>query len=259
MRRNIDSVKAVNMESDSDSDSYCYGIKLLNLDNVNSIKGPCATVKLNDVSTKLLIDSGSSVNILDEFDYGKIGKLLLSKQCSKGKHNTVWWGESIKVIGTCDIKLETGKAYDVATFYVVKGRSGSLMGYPTASQLNIMKFTSRGEKVENEFPHLFQGIGKLKGVQVKINIDDSVSPVAQKPRKTPFHLRDKVEKETNHLIDTYVIEKVEGEPIPWISPIVTPPKKNGSDIRLCVDMREANAVVKRERHTLPTIEELILD
>jgi hypothetical protein len=129
MRRNIDSVKAVNMESDRYSDSYCYGIKLLNLDNVNSIKGPCATVKLNDVSTKLLIDSGSSVNILDEFDYGKIGKLLLSKQCSKGKHNTVWWGESIKVIGTCDIKLETGKAYDVATFYVVKGRSGSLMGY----------------------------------------------------------------------------------------------------------------------------------
>jgi hypothetical protein len=44
------------------------------------------------------------------------------------------------------------------------------------TQLNIMKFRSRGEKVENDFPHLFQGIGKLKGVQVKINIDDSVSP-----------------------------------------------------------------------------------
>ena len=104
---------------------------------------------------------------------------------------------------------------------------------------------------------------------MEINIDDSVSPVAQKPRKTPFHLRDKVEKETNHLIDTYIIEKVAGvtsivqyvaaEPTPWISHIVTPPKKNGSDIRICVDMREANAVVKRERHTLPTIEELILD
>jgi hypothetical protein len=98
MRRNIDSVKAVNMESDNDSDSYCYGIKLLNLDNVNSIKGPCATVKLNDVSTKLLIDSGSSVNILDEFDYGKIGKLLLSKQCSKGKHNAYGGGNRLKLL-----------------------------------------------------------------------------------------------------------------------------------------------------------------
>ena len=97
MRRNTDSVKAVNKESDSDSDSYCYGIKLLNLNNVNSIKGPCVTVKLNGVSTKLLIDSGSSVNILDEFDYGKIGKPLLLKKCSKGKLIPYGGGESIKV------------------------------------------------------------------------------------------------------------------------------------------------------------------
>jgi len=52
------------------------------------------------------------------------------------------------------------------------------------------------------------------------------------------------------LIDTDIIEKVEGELTPWISPIVTPPKKNGSDIRLCVDMREANAAVKRERFSV---------
>lgn len=40
---------------------------------------------------------------------------------------------------------------------------------------------------------------------------------------------------------------------------MTPPKKNGEDMRLCVDMRQANKAVCRERHTLPTIEELILD
>ena len=56
-----------------------------------------------------------------------------------------------------------------------------------------------------------------------------------------------------------IIEKVEGEPTPWVSPIVTLPKKDGKEIRLCVDMREANQAVKRERHTMPTIEELILD
>ena len=75
--------KVVSKESDSDSDSYCYGIQ--HLDNVNSIKGPFVTAKPNDVSTKLLIDRGLSVNFLDGFDYGKIGKPFLSKKYSKGK------------------------------------------------------------------------------------------------------------------------------------------------------------------------------
>jgi hypothetical protein len=170
--------------------------------------------------------------------------------------------ESIKVIGTCDIKLETVKAYDVVTYYVIKGRSGSLMGYPTASQLDIIKVVNEvqepREKVEYNFPHLCQYIGKLNGLQVKIHIEDSVPPVAQKQRKTPLHLRDKVEKEINHLIDTDIIEEVEGEPSQWISPIEKP-KKNGTDIRLYVDMREANSAVKRERDTLSAIEGLILD
>lgn len=66
-------------------------------------------------------------------------------------------------------------------------------------------------------------------------------------------------KEIQYLVDTDIKEKVEGEPTPCISPIVTPPKKDGEEIRLCVDMREANRAVKRERHTIPTIDELILD
>ncbi len=43
------------------------------------------------------------------------------------------------------------------------------------------------------------------------------------------------------------------------APIVTPPKKNPDEIRLCVDMREANKAMERERHLLPTINELIND
>jgi hypothetical protein len=42
-----------------------------------------------------------------------------------------------------------------------------------------------------------------------------------------------------------VIEKVEG-PTPWVTPLVVVPKTSGN-VRLCVDMRQANKAVQRER------------
>ena len=44
----------------------------------------------------------------------------------------------------------------------------------------------------------------------------------------------------------------------WVSPVVIVPKPNG-DIRLCVDMQRANEAVLRERHPLPTVDEMLLD
>ena len=259
----VKGVAEANEASESDDDDYCYGVKLKEGGIVRSVKGPYVDVKINNANMKLLVDSGSSVNILDETGYSKVGKPKINpKQRDGGK--LVPYGEGkITVLGTCNLKMETDKAYDVVRFYVVRGNSGSLLGFPTADQLNIIKVVNKVEgtdgKVEDDFPQLFHGIGKLKDRQVKIHIDTSVNPVAQKPRRTPFHLRGKVEKELDELLKLDIIEKVEGEPTPWVSPIVTPPKKDGKEIRLCVDMREANQAVKRERHTMPTIEELILD
>ena len=82
-----------------------------------------------------------------------------------------------------------------------------------------------------------------------------MSPVAQKARRIPFHLRKKVEQELNNLEQQGIIEKVNG-PTPWVSPLVVIPKKNG-DVRLCVDMRMANKAIERECHPAPTVDDLI--
>ncbi|CAB4031803.1 Hypothetical predicted protein, partial [Paramuricea clavata] len=66
-----------------------------------------------------------------------------------------------------------------------------------------------------------------------------------------------VEKELQRLENLDIIEQVVG-PTPWVSPIVVVPKKTG-EIRLCVDMREANKAVQREKHPMPTVDELITD
>ena len=65
-----------------------------------------------------------------------------------------------------------------------------------------------------------------------------------------------MEAELERLKAHDLIETVNG-PTPWVSPIVTVPKKNG--VRLCVDMREANKAIKRTRHPLPTLDDVIAD
>ena len=110
---------------------------------------------------------------------------------------------------------------------------------------------------EENYPDLFDGIGKIKDKKVKLHIDPEIQPKEQSHRHIPFHTRKDVEKELQRLEDLDVIERIEG-PTPWVSPIVVVPTKTG-EIRLCVDMREANKAVKTEKRLKPTLDELIPD
>ena len=54
-----------------------------------------------------------------------------------------------------------------------------------------------------------------------------------------------------------IIETVTG-PTPWVSLIIIVPKSS-DQVRICVDMREANKAVKREKHLMSTIDDLVAD
>lgn len=80
--------------------------------------------------------------------------------------------------------------------------------------------------------------------------------MAQPIRRPPFNLRQRIERKLEELAKMNVIEKAAG-PTPWISPVVIVPKEN--DIRRCIDMRQANTAVIRERHPIPTVDEVLHD
>ena len=104
---------------------------------------------------------------------------------------------------------------------------------------------------------VFGGIGKLKDYQLKLHIDTEVQPVAQPLRRPAFSLREKIEKKLDELLHEDIIERVDG-PTPWVNPVVVVPKPNG-EVRLCVDKRCANKAIIRERHPIPTIDEVLND
>ncbi len=74
-----------------------------------------------------------------------------------------------------------------------------------------------------EYSDLFVGVGKLKGYQVKLHIDDSVTPVTQPHRRIPFHVRKQFEEQLEKNEQQGVIERVD-HPTPWVSAVVVAPK-----------------------------------
>ena len=95
----------------------------------------------------------------------------------------------------------------------------------------------------------------LKDFELILHIDKSVKPVVQASRKIPYNLRQKLLEKLIELEENDVAEIVEC-PTTWVSPFVILPKCSDY-ICIIVDMRVSNQAIKRERHPIPTVEEII--
>jgi hypothetical protein len=80
------------------------------------------------------------------------------------------------------------------------------------------------------------------------------APVAQRSRRIPGDLLPKLYELLKRLLETKLISYSES---PWASPIVIFMKKNGNDIRLCIDYRRVNQLIKLVNYPLPLIDELM--
>lgn len=173
--------------------------------------------------------------------------------------------QPIPIRGTVNCKASVRSKTTSADFMVIQGKGPALRGRNTAIELGVLHIGIIGsvrseEKVPNEllqrYPKVFQGIGKLKDQQVKIHINEGVTPVAQPLRRTPFQLKAKVEKKIQELLDLDIIEHAVG-PTPWVNPMVVVPKPGGDDIRLCMDTCRANEAIEGECHPIPTTDEIL--
>ena len=214
---------------------------------------------------EVIIDTGASVNVLESSTY----LALPNRPSLRPTHTRVFpYGERspLPVLGMAKFELAYNSERLQVTFHVVEGKGGNLLGYTAAEKLRILSLaahvtTTKAGDGENFFVNayhdLFTGNGKFTDTCVKLHIDETVTPKRQPHRRIPYHIRKDVEIELKQLEDDNIIEKTDG-PTPWISPIVVVPKKSGA-VRICVDMREANKAVMREKHLMPTLDDLITD
>ena len=74
--------------------------------------------------------------------------------------------------------------------------------------INIAAVTTKANKLKQQYPDVFEGVGKLKNKQISLDIDPTVKPVALPYRRIPFNLREKVQDKTTELLDLGIIEPV---------------------------------------------------
>ena len=96
--------------------------------------------------------------------------------------------------------------------------------------------------------------GLMKGEPVKIHLKEGAKPFhCNTARRVPVPLLPKVKNELERMENAGVIQKI-SEPTEGCSPIVVVPKSNGQ-IRICVDLRQLNCEVNRERYILPSLDD----
>ena len=149
---------------------------------------PTSTLTLNGIKSEILLDTGASVNILDECTYEHIGKPALTKHV-KPKLYPYGGGKPLNLIGKCVVTIETKSMIDCHDLYVVKGHHGSLIGFDTAHQLKLIQINnlnaSHCEQLKQKYQGIDVGIGKLKNTTVALHIDKTIQSVSINNRRTP--------------------------------------------------------------------------
>ncbi|POM58034.1 LOW QUALITY PROTEIN: Reverse transcriptase [Phytophthora palmivora] len=98
-----------------------------------------------------------------------------------------------------------------------------------------------------------------RGVVCDIDVGDA-KPIAQRVRKIAPRFREKLPDLIKGLFIIILPAKmISYSRSPWVSPIVVIVKKNGVDIRLCIDYRLANSLTQLMVYPIPLINDLLED
>ena len=267
-------VKTVNKpddseESDTDNDSASSdsddSLTLMYIRNASNSKSEILVpVTLNDKAIKMELDTGAAVSLIPKRMKDKLLPHVKTRP-SDIKLKTVT-GETVQVVGKChvQVKYNSQKPKDLP-LYIINTKGPALLGRDWLSEIvldwkkicAVRKVTEDDElkKLLQRYCTLFDGnLGKVQGVQVKLQLKEDATPQFFKPRPVPFAIREGVEKELYRLEKQGIIEKIQFSD--WAAPIV-PVQKPDGDIRICGDYKVTiNQALKIPEHPMPKADEL---
>ncbi|UYV72155.1 K02A2.6-like [Cordylochernes scorpioides] len=149
-------------------------------------------------------------------------------------------------------------------FQIVNINQKPLLSAKTIEDLNLVtkhdavyhlanSSCSRAESIINKYEDVFKGLGMLPK-EYHIEIEKEATPVQQHPRRIPIGLKAEFKRKLDDLEGRGIIERVQ-KSSSWISNLVLVKKQN--KLRVCLDPRDLNKVIKRPHFQIPTLDEIL--
>ena len=173
------SVKPLNYSTQSSNDEYVYTIQQ------KSTGCPTTTISIAGKPIPIMIDTGASINVLDNTAFQQLEGIELRP--TKVKAFAFSSKQPVCFKGKFEALVETKQKYCVSTFYVVSSKdSGCLLSMATAQELGLISLNLSAikpvdvtdEKLStllDKYRDVFKGLGKLRDTEVQLNVKYSSS------------------------------------------------------------------------------------
>ena len=211
------------------------------------------------------LDTAASCNVMTKIDHEQLGKPKLKKSRTR---LIMYDGSINESLGQCRVLVvnRDGKLTELL-FEVMDSKQHTLLSLDTCINLQLLSFETESicvaeacqhlskEQILRDYADVFEGLGSLPG-EYDIEVDTTVSPVQNRPRKIPYKLISATETKLREMEKAGIIKKVE-EPTDWISSMTVVWKADKRQIRICLDPRDLNKAIKQNHFNMPTIDDVL--
>ncbi|XP_045446678.1 uncharacterized protein K02A2.6-like [Melitaea cinxia] len=213
----------------------------------------------NNVSLDLKVDTGAQANLLSGRNLSSLG-LDKNNLLECKARLTTYTGQVINCLGKCSLPIKyDGKNYTLDFYVVDSDKASNILGLHSAIKMNLVNpLKNQNLKINeintlSEYRDLFEGLGCMKE-EYDIKLKQNATPVVHASRRVPIAIQPILKRKLDELEKIGVISKV-SHPTEWVNSLVIVHKPNG-DLRLCLDPKDLNEVIKRQHLELPTLEEI---
>ena len=158
--KSTESAKHATFEDMAENDEYVY--------TIGDDKQPTCKVKIYGKQMEMMVDSGASVDLMDERTFRELykRKVLEATKCRIFSYGL---STPLLVLGTIVAEIFAHVNSTWTTLHVIKGASGNLPGFNTATKFGVLKIihqvkpdeTGSQSPVNRDLESLFGGFGKV--------------------------------------------------------------------------------------------------